>query len=339
MEQFDTTDPRDRMFAMYNIAASMENGRRRGFPKVDYTEDVATTCIKLTKYIIRTEQTAVFLTNAGSSRHGLAGLPSWAVDFTKRLSDNFAVNTAETTPYKAAGSSTAILVCGDDDDSDAKEVLATSSFRCMRVARVGTTVDNRDSRPSGFQHWAELAADMGDLYPGSQHTGVAAYVRTLIGDHPLNLDPYPVTDQYLACVAMLIVTLIKTEHPEESEMTEDPVWEGLYDLVFETADRRQAFETYSADAMQRLITHTSHRCFFVTECGHFGLGPTQVRAGDEIHIISGGSAPFLLRRSDDESIDGAEVRHTLLGTAYVHGIMYGETLSRDDFEWDELFLV
>ena len=56
--------------------------------------------------------------------------------------------------------------------------------------------------------------------------------------------------------------------------------------------------------------------FFTTESGRFGIGQTGVRKGDVACILTGGNAVFLLRQCQEY--------FTLVGGAYVHGVMDGE---------------
>ncbi|KAK6422151.1 hypothetical protein LTR95_016723 [Oleoguttula sp. CCFEE 5521] len=57
----------------------------------------------------------------------------------------------------------------------------------------------------------------------------------------------------------------------------------------------------------------------VTSLGRLALVPNCIQQGDEICLLFGGSTPFVLRK-----IDSPEGSHTLVGDAYVTGIMYGE---------------
>ena len=52
-----------------------------------------------------------------------------------------------------------------------------------------------------------------------------------------------------------------------------------------------------------------------------GLAPSHVEIGDVICIFLGGLVPYILRREYDEV-------YSLVGEAYVHGIMYGEYMNR-----------
>jgi len=73
------------------------------------------------------------------------------------------------------------------------------------------------------------------------------------------------------------------------------------------------------------------KVFFRTEHGHFGSGPHDTSKGDEVHVVFGSSVPLVLRRLDGAGNRGlvpSEVEETdcrtLVGHAYVHGIMDGE---------------
>jgi hypothetical protein len=68
-----------------------------------------------------------------------------------------------------------------------------------------------------------------------------------------------------------------------------------------------------------------HRRLFRTDQGWIGLAPENCRVGDEVHVLLGSPAPFILRKL----VDPCEIRptvcaYTIIGNAYVHEIMLGE---------------
>ncbi|KAH7320889.1 heterokaryon incompatibility protein-domain-containing protein [Stachybotrys elegans] len=69
---------------------------------------------------------------------------------------------------------------------------------------------------------------------------------------------------------------------------------------------------------------TRYRCFAVTEGGYYVMGPSTMRQGDVIAVLFGGKTPFVLRKVEES---GAWI---LLGECYVHGMMNGEALARED---------
>lgn len=65
--------------------------------------------------------------------------------------------------------------------------------------------------------------------------------------------------------------------------------------------------------------------FFMTSSGHIGMGPQNIASGDEIVILPGAQAPFVLRRVNDFD-------YCLIGECYIHGIMYGEVFDEASCE-------
>ena len=69
----------------------------------------------------------------------------------------------------------------------------------------------------------------------------------------------------------------------------------------------------------------SHRTLFETSRGYFGLGPTELRTGDDVCVFFGCNVPHILRVRPDA---GGE--RWLVGEAYVHCIMNGEVIKMMD---------
>lgn len=67
-------------------------------------------------------------------------------------------------------------------------------------------------------------------------------------------------------------------------------------------------------------------CVFITSTGSIGLGPSDIRRGDEVVILFGASVPFILRRRVGH--------HILLGDCAVSGIMEGEMTCIVEHELD-----
>ncbi|KAH6634651.1 hypothetical protein B0J18DRAFT_416839 [Chaetomium sp. MPI-SDFR-AT-0129] len=65
---------------------------------------------------------------------------------------------------------------------------------------------------------------------------------------------------------------------------------------------------------------------FVDDIGRPGLGPVEVKEGDNIAIFAGGHVPFLLSSVPEE---GTELRHHLVGPTYIFGLMDGEATVND----------
>lgn len=59
---------------------------------------------------------------------------------------------------------------------------------------------------------------------------------------------------------------------------------------------------------------------FCTSKGYLGLGPRHLQPGDHVVIVHGSTVPFILRSIEEN-------KFTLIGEAYVHGIMDGEGMT------------
>ncbi|PKS05903.1 hypothetical protein jhhlp_007734 [Lomentospora prolificans] len=70
---------------------------------------------------------------------------------------------------------------------------------------------------------------------------------------------------------------------------------------------------------------------FVTSSARLGLGPQDMRQGDEIWIVESGAMPLVLRPA------GTTREYLLIGEAYIHGIMHGEAVSEGGVE--DIFFV
>jgi hypothetical protein len=88
---------------------------------------------------------------------------------------------------------------------------------------------------------------------------------------------------------------------------------------------------------QIALYHTAmnHSCLglplCVTKNGYLGWVPRTTQVGDCICIFSGATAPFILRQRKDGFYE-------VIGDAYIHGIMHGEALIREGFQWEKIGL-
>ncbi|KAB8236834.1 Ankyrin and HET domain protein [Aspergillus alliaceus] len=74
------------------------------------------------------------------------------------------------------------------------------------------------------------------------------------------------------------------------------------------------------------------RRLFVTERRYLGLGPASMVEGDEVWVIPGAGATFVLRPLEDGAF-------ALIGEAYVHGVMNGEAVPDGDVNLSHIRLV
>jgi hypothetical protein len=79
---------------------------------------------------------------------------------------------------------------------------------------------------------------------------------------------------------------------------------------------------------------TTHRRAFLTSKGQVGLGYQGTSVGDEVAILFGGVAPYLIRQVAAESFRYDEDRreYQLVGEAYLHGLEDGEGVDQSGKE-------
>ncbi|RMJ08797.1 hypothetical protein CDV36_011592 [Fusarium kuroshium] len=69
----------------------------------------------------------------------------------------------------------------------------------------------------------------------------------------------------------------------------------------------------------KTLLRLHQRRAFLTSTGYVGVGSLDTRVGDEVCVFIGGNVAYLVRPEENEL-------HSLVGEAYVHGVMYGELL-------------
>jgi len=95
------------------------------------------------------------------------------------------------------------------------------------------------------------------------------------------------------------------------------------------------------DYRLRLLNHLPSSCFFITATGFYGIGQSMVEKGDQLSIWFGSPVPFVLRPRNQYAEQGKQV-HSVVGVAYVAGIMDGEMVDEvycEDLEDDVEFVV
>lgn len=68
-----------------------------------------------------------------------------------------------------------------------------------------------------------------------------------------------------------------------------------------------------------------NRSFFTTEHGYMGVGPQCLQIGDKVCVLANGNVPFVLR-----SVGESEEEWRLVGECYLHGIMDGEAVEKNE---------
>ncbi|KAF5979312.1 heterokaryon incompatibility protein [Fusarium coicis] len=281
------TDPRDRIFALLNLAGDRD--RFNLFP--DYSLTVEEVYREAACKIL--EQGTIDVLMYCQRPRKLVMLPSWVPDWSMDVLHPNAQAPWDT-PFKASGTYTAIPKFPEFD---------TATFEGIHVDKVqeiGTTWDPNWLKPisrTAVKQWVKSIRGFCDNSPrirvGEERLDAA---RIGILDGPTWQSTVPYQGWGSQCADD--VENLQRFGTEEGEKGEDA---------------SSAEDSFYAFALMRMHT----RRVFMTSTGFVGVGPLDMQPGDEVCILLGGKVPYLLRPQGNES-------YTLVGEAYVHGIMHGE---------------
>ncbi|XXH03698.1 hypothetical protein Hte_010104 [Hypoxylon texense] len=92
--------------------------------------------------------------------------------------------------------------------------------------------------------------------------------------------------------------------------------------------------------------HQHRRLFRTRQRNFVGLAPRDVRIGDIVCLVAGTATPFVFRRRDRDVDaaegllrDGRKSHVSLVGSAYLHGVMQGELVRSGDVEFVDVLVL
>lgn len=296
------TDPRDKVYGLAGLLQAMP---LPGVNSCDYTVSAVSLYTDVTISLIQMEDSLRAL--VGMRERFTQGLPSWVLDFA-------GTPDVETTNWWWDHSYRYQWFAADGNEPARCEVLQQKSVLGLhgvfldKVAKVGSVLRRKRGEDVTNQRiietilsWEAMVAKFMQTLP-SGHYGTVwedAFWRTIFGD--LLMDEFPrrrgVASDALLCKNFCSKSGIST------------LW-GL---------SRSLHATILNSAL------------FVTETGYVGVGPENVQVGDEVWVLLGAKVPFVLRELQDSQAEDrdqdSQKRHTLVGDAFVYGVMDGEAVA------------
>ncbi|KZL71781.1 ankyrin and het domain protein [Colletotrichum incanum] len=336
-----SSDARD---SVYSIISFLGDNIKENI-SVDYEKAPADV---FTEYV-RAANLDLFLYEIGgrACRH-IPDLPSWVPDYSVPQKPVDWIHIGGNVLYHAGG---------EDLEATTKRIVVLPSGNPRILAVPGIFVDTimqvggRSGDTGTGRCFADALAVL-DLLPWAEQDEdiIEAFWRTLLSDmqrgrHPDSETFGPSFSAFLAFYLAKWIFISKIDSDasknlnklivslsEKSRLGLLPSWKQLLDLAARFAARSDAEKpVLTEDEMEKLSPYLEfirekfdERCFFITEHGRMGIGPDGLKAGTLICVIKGCKYPFLL----DE---GSAGRYKLLGPSYVRGIMFGESLQRQDF--------
>ncbi|KAK4184620.1 heterokaryon incompatibility protein-domain-containing protein [Podospora australis] len=245
-------------------------------------------------------------------------LPSWVPDWSQQQGDPWlGINLrgtmssiSQTPALFKAGEGTEVNVFEDNEDID--RVLCVGGFFVDTVQEVGTV-------------WA---AD-----PSDRFDWVAAKARIDDIDSFLDKSQMYAPEERLDATWRIIVADMEADEvgqPCRATTFSQAAFYKLQDAI-QNLMKAEGGTLAGLDGgwfvyyMTSLLNLYRSRAF-LTSKGYVGLCPDTASAGDTIFIPSGAHCPYVIKKRDGRNADAssAESYSTLLGEAYVHGIMNGE---------------
>ena len=345
---FEASDPRDKIYSILGIRGARIDLRATKDVQVDYKKSTQEVFTETTKAIILGGSSFNICGMKGNlSSKSITGLPSWVPDYSSSstsLATSFS-RPDPPSPYSASGDSEIVAVWPYENQ---RHILVASSYKADTIVMVAQeTVLERGSLAPVISEWTSLAS-RGPCYVTGEFTP-DVFWRTCVADTTLRWRQSPAPLSYHQSLAAFFL-----EHAMRDEgFLKDPEGSQLMNAVWATLakDSIDAAAQHMDDANDANIAKGDpeaisvfmgtcmKRRFFVTAKNYFGIGPIDAQVGDEVHILSGAQVPFVFRKikSDDISLpdehDSEIQSYTMVGETYVHGLMKGEALNLDGFEW------
>ncbi|KAK2053832.1 HET-domain-containing protein [Colletotrichum caudatum] len=341
--EVEATDPRDLYFALLGLAS---DGDREEF-RPDYSATFEQTALRFARALLHEPFGEELLDHAGVAESlngggGRRSFPSWIPDFRRPWRRMTVADAAES---EAAGETDFDF---GFDPNEAEDVLLLRGVKVDTIAHVTAVPRPAHLHAERPSLWVKrdmvtlsklLAATPGfgeAAYAGGDggETGLEAVLRALTffraeeaeDDDDDNGGEVPMTTLKLAwrfCTAVEDDDL-SAARPERGALRGEVMLSGCTaeeaGEALEAAAQVLVNRVFSARAALDLVLARGAR--------YVAMVPDGCEAGDEVWVVKGCNAPFVLRRSAER--EGAR---RIVGAAYVRGVMGGEAVGEDtEFE-------
>ncbi|KAN0112450.1 hypothetical protein V8E51_005401 [Hyaloscypha variabilis] len=347
----------DKLYAIFGVALRSvpPSWRHINFLKANYEQSVEDAFLSFTAVLLENLPNLAILsdlsTSSGDGPKIHKALPSWCPDFsTPRSSVQLiTLNVLNANrPYDFAASrwlardNGPCLVTG--------RILSVSGKPIARIAKAwqGTfPVFAADTiyDPPSVEGFFDSCRSLEPTYSLTGQDRVEALWRTLLVDCDEILGQPPPTETFsLAFAAFLAFhsastlnnlngkmkedfanTIRKREHDFRSSTIRLPTLSTIIRLAEEvdnhglTSHSVQATVNLTNQFQLQARNWAPGRRLFTTHQKWLGLGPETLEQDDEVWLLKNTNVPFILRSHGDS-------QYTLVGEAYVHGIMHGELI-------------
>lgn len=334
----DSSDPRDKIFALLGLAADREELERLGVLP-DYSKSCKE--IYTAVMVVLLQQGHMSLLSFCQMPKLQPGLPSWVPDWSRSVTDmlqdvkndhitadpEFSASGVQSRPSKVSVVRREGTIEGISIECYVYDNIYDVGFFPSRASSHEVPLEETFSWPVKW-----LVEILRLTYEKNQHymdfsDRLHAAARTSIGGVRYNQDKELVRvgdDRFLDAVVLLKdgVKQVQGKHIKLE----------LKQLLKKRDVKSQVkgMTRKLSGLGSEIIGKSLGRLPFITGKGHLVLGPEYAERGDFIGLIKGNQVPFILRRRVDE-------QYQLIGEAYVDGIMDGEAV--ENRKWCEVNLI
>lgn len=298
---------RDKIYALLGLLPTEALPSARQY---SYEVPAASLFANVTFDLIEEEQSLRALIGSSEMPHMTPDLPTWSIDFANSNHVGWRQlkwwnHSHRYHQFSASGSGSFEVVLRDKGT-----VLALTGFMVDEIVVASEAYEVPDSEP----------------IPNDRLLKTIRCWKTLLDQRCTehgDSQGYQANDSWQFAFAQTVVGgLVMEEFPlERTDATVITDLDGLLAVLERDDTDHKLYQ--SACGM------VPNHAFFVTRKGYLGVGPPRTRVGDQVWVLHGGRVPFVLRttKSDDSAV--LPLERTLVGDAYVHGIMDGEAAGGD----------
>ena len=310
------TDTRDKIYGMLGLATIRYAERI----EVDYTRSAEEVFEAATLASIKETRTLEIFSHLFGQRTLTlpSFVPDWTAAFPKQADYQSRLNYI--TFYNAGGGRQAVL----------RQVtpgkVATKGIIFDKIAQLGSLfgyVSNEDI-VGEMRALGGIDRCPQDMYCHTDETHEMAFWHTLCGSMDMFKDHFEM-DVYTEDLKKYFRRIGKSSNFSNNEKWQEwflapsPLDDELYDN--------------NIGSIHQLFRGTAiGRRFAVTKLGLIGFVPESCEIGDLVVVMPGGSVPYVLRPAELPDNHGIEDKkcYTILGDAYIHGIMDGEAFEMSE---------
>ncbi|KAF5561411.1 heterokaryon incompatibility het-6 [Fusarium napiforme] len=340
------TDPRDKVYGLLAISDTTTADNYMKPVVADYSKSVQDVfSIAAAHCLLNTTSWRGLSYIGDRSRYHIPNLPSWVPDYTQAIPWRLLQRRSEDTFKTAAHQQ----VCIEYDINSPFTIHSHCSY--FDTITAVTTAYWEDIE--GYSQMIEILNLALNPFPVKHQAGIYDY------------DSYDFIGQFGQMTYGMLCSSISKNPDLANQLLKNPeaslsralfligiedrgdMLSGLlhpYRHLYETEEQKELEHSLTESQDQSLKARTSliqldwgsashKRSLSRTEKGHLGLAPQTIQVGDEVGILQGAEVPHVFRRDS-----GLETSLSLVGDAYVYGVMHGE-LESGDLEFTRVQLV